>query len=298
MEYKDYYKILGVKKDASQAEIKKVFRKLAKENHPDTKAGDKKAEERFKEISEAYEVLGDEEKRKKYDSMGSEFNFGQGMNFDPSAFGRRGQASGFSDFFDLFFGGSAGFDMKDIFGRNETSYYSSQYPIEGSDVEAEIEITPEDGFEGAERKIRINVENEPKTISFKIPKGIREGEKIKIQGQGTAGTRGGKNGDLFLRVKFSNKSRFEIIGTDLYAVMDVYPWEAALGAEKAFETLDKKIMVKIPEGIKSDNKIRIPGGGYYDSRNTRGDLFIKIRINNPAVLTKEQMDLYKELARR
>ncbi len=222
------------------------------------------------------------------------------MNFDTSGFGRRsyteqGHASGFSDFFDMFFG-SEGFDIKDIFGRNKTSYYSSQYPTEGNDVEAEIEITPEDGFSGVEKKIRISVENEPKTISFKIPKGIREGEKIKISGQGTSGSGGGRSGNLFLRVKFSDKSRFEIKGTDLYTVMDIYPWEAVLGAELPFETIDKKIMVKVPKGIKSDSKIRVPQGGYYDSRNKRGDLFIKIRINNPSSLSKDQLDLYNKLS--
>jgi curved DNA-binding protein len=220
MEYKDYYKTLGVEKNASQNEIKKAFRKLAKKYHPDSNPGDKKAEEKFKEINEAYEVLGDEEKRKKYDTLGSNFNFGNGYDFDPFKYGFGGNTKytynagktstsgrGFSDFFNMFFGGDGFDDILSGLG-NRTGYAGSgfsnmQYPINGDDVEAEIEITPEEGFAGIEKRIKINIDGQEKTISFRIPAGIRQDEKVKIAGQGRSGSNDGRNGDLYLKVKFS-----------------------------------------------------------------------------------------------
>ena len=316
MEYKDYYKILGVEKSANQNEIKKAFRRLAKKCHPDSNPGDKKAEEKFKEINEAYEVLGNEEKRKKYDTLGSGFNFNNGYNFDPSQYGfsgntkysyrkGTGQSSsssnasggGFSDFFNMFFGGGDSFDLNDLFSGygNKPGYSNMQYPVDGNDVEAEIEITPEEGFAGTEKRIRFNVNGEDKTISFRIPSGIRQDEKIKITGQGSVGNNGGKNGDLYLRVKFSEKSRFQIDGINLVSTIDIYPWDAALGTEIPFATIDKKIMVKIPQGIKSDSKIKLAGSGYPDGKGKRGDLFIKIRINNPVNITDQEKELFKRL---
>lgn len=311
MEYKDYYKILGVEKSASQNEIKKAFRKLAKKYHPDSNPGDKKAEEKFKEINEAYEVLGDEEKRKKYDTLGNNFNFRDGYDFDPFKYGFGGNkgytyntgkstsGSGFSDFFNMFFAGDGFDDILSGLG-NKTRYTGSgfsnmQYPINGDDVEAEIEITPEEGFAGIEKRIRINIDGQEKTISFRVPAGIRQDEKIKIAGQGRSGSNGGRNGDLYLKVKFSEKSRFMVDGIDLITPIDIYPWDAALGTEIPFETIDKKIMVKIPAGIRSDSKIRISGCGYRGRNGNRGDLFLKIRINNPAYITQEQKELFRKL---
>jgi len=311
MKYKDYYEILGVDKKASQDEIKKAYRKLAKKYHPDANPGSKAFEEKFKEVNEAYEVLGDEEKRKKYDQLGQGFNFQNGYEFDPSQFGfgknvryeyRTSGDNDFSDFFNMFFGGG-GFDFDDLFSRAQTrtgagwnGRFSQQYAMEGQDSEAEIEITPEEGFHGVEKMVTISGNGGQRTISFKIPAGIRPGGKIKLSGQGSPGINGGRNGDLYLKVNFK-PGRFELDGNNLIAAVDLTPWEAALGAEIPFETIDGKIIVKVPAGVQTDSRIRVGGKGYKSGSGGRGDLFIKVRIVNPAVLTREERELYEKLSK-
>lgn len=329
MQYRDYYKIMGVDKKASQDEIKQTYRKLAKKYHPDTNPGDKKAEEKFKEINEAYEVLGDSDKRKKYDALGSGFNFRNGYDFDPSQYGFGNNVryeyttsgnSGFSDFFNAFFGGGSSFDINDIINRaargantgagrsanagrggntirddGRGSRFSQQYTTDGEDAEAEIEITPEEGFAGDEKRIGLRTGASEKTISFRIPAGIRQGEKIKLSGQGNPGMNGGKNGDLYLKVNILSGSRFKIDNSDLHADVDLTPWEAALGEEVPFETIDGKIIVKIPPGVQTGSKIRVAGKGYRDKKGRRGDLFITVRIINPTALTRGERELYEKL---
>ena len=308
MKYKDYYQILGVDKNAAQDEIKKAYRRLAKKYHPDAHPGDKKAEEKFKEINEAHEVLGDEEKRKKYDKFGQNFNFYNGYEFDPAQYGFgnniryeywTGGANDFSDFFNMFFGGR-GFDFDGIFSRmrtgasmGEEDAFSKQFSPRGQDIEAEIEITAEEGFKGAEKRVAIGGNGIQKTISFKVPPGIKPGEKIKLAGQGNRGINGGKNGDLYLKVNFK-PGRFELNGSDLEAFIDLAPWEAALGAEIPFNTIDGRIIVKIPAGVQTGSKIRVAGKGYRDGKR-RGDLYIKVRIVNPPALSIQERDLYEKL---
>ncbi|HHW32473.1 MAG TPA: J domain-containing protein [Clostridiaceae bacterium] len=311
MEYKDYYKILGVDKNATQDEIKKAYRKLAKKYHPDARPGDKFTEEKFKEVNEAYEVLGDPEKRKKYDQFGQNFNFTHGSSFDPFDFGfgknvryeyRTSGNSDFSDFFNMFFGGdSFDFDLGNIFGRTagassgfNTGGYASNFPMKGDDIEAEIEITPEEGFSGTGKTISLKKGKEDRTISFKIPQGIKEGEKIKLASQGKPGVNGGANGDLYLKVKFK-RSNFELDGMDLIASLDLMPWQAALGDEVMADTLDGKILVRIPAGIQTDSKIRVANKGYRDRTGNRGDLYFRIRIMNPAILSDKVKELYRQL---
>jgi len=308
MQYKDYYDILGIEKKASQDDVKKAYRRLAKKNHPDANPNNKKAEEKFKEANEAYEVLGDAEKRKKYDQLGQGFNFQNGSEFDPSKFDfgknvryeqKTSSDNDFSDFFNTIFGGS-GFGINDFFdgtrARNSRRGRPSQeYRIDGEDSEAEIEITPEEGFKGIEKFVSIRDGRQDKSISFKIPSGIKQGEKIKLAGQGLHGTNGGKNGDLYLKVNFSTGTRFEMDGMNLQSSIDLSPWEAALGMEVYFNTIDDRIKVKIPEGIQSDNKIRVANKGYKDNSGKRGDLYIKIRIVNPPVLSIEEKELYQKL---
>lgn len=307
MKYRDYYEILGVPKSASQDEIKKAYRKIAKKYHPDANPGNKEAEEKFKEANEAYEVLGDKDKRKKYDTFGQNTNFSNGSDFDPSQFGfgnsaryeyKTGGNSGFSDFFDMFFGGG-GLDFDGLFsgGGRGSRRQAWNTASKGQDREAEITITPEEGFRGTERRISIQSAGGDKTISFKIPAGIKDGEKIKLSGQGGPGKNGGPNGDLYLNIKLANGSRFELEGMNINTTLEVYPWEAALGAEKPVETIDGRIAVRIPPGIQSDNKIRAAGKGYIDRSGNRGDLYIRIRIVNPVVLTPEQRELYESLAK-
>jgi curved DNA-binding protein len=314
VQYRDYYEVLGVPKDASQDQIKKAYRKLAKAYHPDANPGNKKNEEKFKEINEAYEVLGNPENRKKYDQLGSRFNFTNGYDFDPSQFGfgrggryefRSADARGFSDFFDLFFGGG-GIDIEDLFGGMRHNGFGGGFPgggsfrqgmrteIKGQDREAEIRIPLVDGLKGAERKIAIDTPGGKKTLAVKIPKGIRPGGKIRLQGQGAPGVGGGPNGDLYLVVNFT-EGEFSLQGHDITMSVPVYPWDAALGGEKTVNTPDGRILIKIPEGIQSGGRIRIPGKGYHTPAGGRGDLYISVRIVNPDRLTERQRMLYEQL---
>lgn len=304
MQYRNYYEVLGVDKNASQEEIKKAYRKLAKKYHPDANPGRKESEEKFKAINEAYEVLGDEEKKKKYDNIGQGFNFQDGYDFDPSHFGfgnnnryeyRTASDSGFSDFFNMFFGGDS-FNLSDLLGRRgKGTRFSNRYPMTGEDMQLDIDITPEEGFQGAEKAITLAGGDHGRTISFKIPAGIRKGEKVKLAGQGSPGANGGRNGDLYLIIKFRKDSRFELDGNNLLTNLDLLPWEAALGAEIPFETIDGRIIVKIPPGVQSESKIRVANKGYRDRNGLRGDLYLRVRIVNPISLSKEEKELYEKL---
>ncbi|MHB1485928.1 MAG: DnaJ C-terminal domain-containing protein [Saccharofermentanales bacterium] len=308
MEYKDYYETLGVSKSATQDEIKKAFRKLAKKHHPDASPDFKISGEKFKAISEAYEVLGNAEKRKKYDEMASQPNFRNGADFDPSQSGygnvkyQRTTASDndFSDFFNMFFGGGGGgqsMDMNDLFGRGSstTGRRTRSYAQNGEDIEADIKISIKDAFLGEEKKVTISGEPKNRTISFKIPAGIKEGEKIKLAGQGGPGAGGGKNGNILLKVSFTDDDKFKINGLDLESVVDVFPWDAALGSEITVDTIDGKILVKIPAGIQTDSRIRVAGKGYKDTKGKRGDFYIKIRIMNPKPISDELKEEYTKI---
>ncbi len=312
MKYKDYYEILGVNKSATQDEIKKSFRKLAKKYHPDTNPNNKAAEERFKEASEAYEVLGTEEKRKKYDDLAKEVKYKNGADFDPSqtaGYGNyryqqqtqsQGSENDFSDFFNAFFGGGAT-NMDDLFGRPSTRggrRSPRSYAQDGADSEAEIVISPREAFHGEEKKVIITGGTANRTISFKIPAGIKAGEKIKLSGQGEPGVNGGKSGNILMIVRFAEDDKFRINGLDIETTMDLYPWDAALGSELPADTIDGKILVKIPPGIQTDSKIRVAGKGYKDSRGRRGDFFIKVRIVNPKVLSDEMKADYSRIRDR
>ena len=309
MEYKDYYETLGVSKNATQDEIKKAFRKLAKKHHPDASPDYKISGEKFKAVSEAYEVLGNAEKRKKYDDLANQPNFRGGAEFDPSQSGygnvkyqrtTAGSDNDFSDFFNMFFGGGQNarngqaVDMDELFGRSAGGggRRTRSYAQKGDDVEADIKITIKDAFFGEEKKVTISGEPKNRTISFKIPAGIIEGEKIKLSGQGGPGINGGKNGDILLKVSFSDEDKFKIKGLDLESTLDIFPWDAALGSEMTVDTIDGRILVKIPAGIQTDSRIRIAGKGYKDTRGRRGDYFIKIRIVNPKPLSDELKDDY------
>ncbi|NLO41138.1 MAG: J domain-containing protein, partial [Ruminiclostridium sp.] len=266
MKYLDYYKVLGVEKDASQDVIKKSYRKLAKKYHPDANPGNKSAEEKFKELNEAYEVLGDPEKRKKYDQFGHSMNFQNGMDFDPSQFGHyefRGGNNDFSDFFNMFFG-EGGLNMDDIFGGGSgtqgfrTGFSSNRRSMRGEDIEAEMQITPEEGLEGSEKTFSIRTAAGTKTLSVRIPRGVPEGGRVKLAGQGHPGTGGGPSGDLYIIIRF-REGRYKLEGNNLIQRMDIAPWVAALGGEVKIHSPDGEIMVKIPEGIQSDQKIRVQG---------------------------------------
>jgi curved DNA-binding protein len=299
MDYKDYYKILGVEPAASDEAIKKAYRKLAKEFHPDTASGNKeKAEDRFKEVSEAYEVLGDKEKRAKYDEMLSQIKNGGG--FDPSAFagfggdgsytytwtGGDGDAYGFSDFFNMFFGGMDGMGgMGGVrgFGGAGARASGRGLRMDGNDLEGEVTVGVTEAFSGTARIVRIG----KRTIEVKIPAGIMDGERIKVGSQGSPGYGGGRNGDLYLSIRVEPEDGYTLHGLDVEKEVDLYPWEAALGCRRNVEALDAKLCVNFPAGIQAGKRVRLSGKGFRNIRGERGDMYVKIRLVNPPVISDE-----------
>jgi curved DNA-binding protein len=304
VEYKDYYKILGVERDASPDEIKKSYRKLARKCHPDTCKDDPNAEQRFKEINEAHEVLSDPEKRARYDALGS--NWQQGQDFSPppgfeeffNFGGQRGHGrsfrfdfggsphtsgGGFSDFFETLFGGFGGMG-----GRPEQHSFRRQAPV-GSDIESEISISLEDAHNGVTKEIALQGPNGIKRLNFKVPKGAHDGMKIRLSGQGNPGP--GGSGDLYLILRIQPDSRFKIEGENLIMDVPVMPWDAALGGTLEIETLEGKVKLKIPAGISSGQRLRFKGRGL----SHKGDLFAQIKIVLPSQLSAEQKKLFGEL---
>jgi len=302
VQYKDYYQILGVPRGASEADIKKSFRKLAREYHPDVAKDKKKAEEKFKEINEAYEVLSDAEKRKKYDELGA--NWKSGAEFRPppghgnfggqpgqSFRGGRGNAedfefefggTGFSSFFEQLFGarmrgapGGAG--SRGGFAPEEAS---------GRDVEGDILVSLEEARQGSVRTVTVRHEDHTDTHQVKIPAGITEGQRLRISGRGENG------GDLYLRVLLAKHPDFEVDGHNLIHELEIAPWEAALGAEISVPTPDGRVSIKIPAGTASGQKLRVRGRGLGKS----GDLLVVTKIVVPDKITDAQKKLWEQLA--
>lgn len=328
MEFKDYYKVLGVEKSATDEEIKKTYRKLAKKYHPDLSGGNKQSEEKFKEITEAYEVLGDKEKRAKYDELyddmkSGRFRPGAGGGFDPSMYRNNsggdggytytwssadgGDAGDFSDFFNMFFGDrgggsgggggrSSGFgDIFSNLGVNRGGGYGG-FNEAGQDIDARVEIGVKEAYKGGEQTITLQTESGTKTVKFKIPAGIQPGEKIKLSGLGGPGIGKGKAGDLYLEIGLKPEAGFTLDGCDLEKTVDLYPWQAALGDELQVATLDERLKVKIPAGIQSGGKLRLAARGYPMKNGKRGALSLVVRIVNPAHLTADMKALYEQLA--
>lgn len=303
MQYKDYYNILGVDKSATNDQIKKAYRKLAKKYHPDVNPDYKEAEGKFKEVSEAYEVLSDKEKRDKYDNFGNNSNFENGSDFDPSQYGfgknvkyeySSDDGQDYSSFFKMFFGQDFGFE--DNYQYSSANNRRTSPTHKGEDISAELEINLDEGFKGVSKKINIRGQSGTRTISFKIPKGVKDGEKIRLKGQGEDSYYGGQKGDLLLTIRIKTSNRFSLEGNNLITSIDILPWEAALGAEKMVDTIDGKVRVKIPAGVQTESKIRVSGKGYFNKSGKRGDLFLKIRIVNPSYLTDEMKGLYEKLS--
>lgn len=301
MEYKDYYKVLGVEKDATDAQIKKAYRNLAKKYHPDLNPNNEQAANKFKEINEAYEVLSDKEKRKQYDMFGSNYNFNGGENFDPRHYGFKTSytttnSGDFSDFFNMFFGGAEssrssnfghGFSGFEGFTDGQSFSGFNQRPKQR--YETNINLTVKEAFLGSERDLYVNINNSPKKITVKIPKGITKGKKVKVNGE-----KFGIDGDILIKINII-EDEYRLEGVDLFKKVIVYPWEAYFGATKLVETLNGHIKVKIPAHIESLKKIRIPNKGYVDLKGKVGDLYLEIVIDNPKNLTKEQIEIYKKL---
>jgi curved DNA-binding protein len=312
LDYKDYYEILGVKKDASQDDIQKAYRKLARKLHPDVnKAAD--AESKFKDIGEAYEVLKDEDKRKKYDQYGSAWKRAQqtgspppgweGIHFDfgqgGGGFGGMG-GDGFSSFFDMLFGEGAGRrrGAPGAAGWPGAGGPGGFPPRGGADTEAELTITLEEAAHGGKRELTLSDPNtgSRKELTVKIPKGVRSGQRIRLTGKGQPSALGGPPGDLYLKVEIEPHPRFKVEGTDLLTTVPVSPWEAALGTEAAVQTLGGEVRVRIPAGTSSGRKIRLRGKGLPKPGGEEGDLFAEVRIVVPDRLSDEERQLFERLA--
>lgn len=289
MEYKDYYKILGVARDASQDEIKKAYRRLARKYHPDvSKEAD--AENKFKEVGEAYEVLKDQQKRAQYDQFGSSFRHGQSFTPPPGWEENMGGFGGgnFSSFFENLFGGMGG-GMGGQAGGMGDNFFAK-----GEDVNAKITISLEDAFHGATKTIRRPAgASQGGTINVKIPAGITSGKKIRLSGQGKAGM-GSKPGDLFIEVNIAPHPHYRLEDKDIYLDLPLAPWEAALGSKVTVPTLAGKINLTIPAGAKSGQKMRLKGRGL--PAKEAGDQFVVLQIMTPPADSDKAKKLYQQMA--
>jgi curved DNA-binding protein len=310
VEFKDYYEVLGVARDASDEVIKKAFRKLARKYHPDVAKDKITGEANFKEINEANEVLSDPEKRRKYDQLGANWNhperqqpppqggFGGG-HADASEFHFEG--TGFSDFFEQFFGSRG--RPSGGFGRTRGNGAGGETLVQrGQDIEGDILVTLDEVLHGSTRTIHLQRadprtgQSVTQTLRVKIPPGVREAQLIRLAGKGQEGIGGGDSGNLYLRVKFAQHPDFRVRDADLYYDLDLAPWEAVLGATVDIPTLDGTVSLKIPAGTLAERQLRLRGKGLPTGKGTRGDLYAVVSIQVPAHLTPEQKVLWEQLA--
>lgn len=302
MDYKDYYKAMGVERGASQDEIKRAYRKLARKYHPDV-SKESEAEARFKELGEAYAVLKDPEKRAAYDELGADWQAGQdfrpppdwGTGFEFSGTGFDGaDAAAYSDFFES------------LFGRGMGSRYHTRtghgFQARGEDHHAKVLVDLEDAYNGATRAISLrapelddsgHVTTKDRTLNIKIPQGIRQGQRIRLSGQGSPGHGGGKAGDLYLEIEFRPHQRYTLDGRNVYLDLPVTPWEAALGATVKVPTPSGPVDLKIPPGTGNGQKLRLKGRGIPGS--PPGDFYVTAEVTLPPANSDAARDLYKKM---
>ena len=329
MEFKDYYQTLGVTKSASEKEIKQAYRKLARKHHPDVNPGDKSAEAKFKEINEAYEVLGDPEKRKKYDELGANWRMyeqarqqghdagGPGSPFGDAAGGAWninmggpggyrtmteeemqdlfGNQDPFSDFFNTFFGGGGGGAREAGRGRGGRASRNQK----GRDIEHPVELTLEEAFHGATRRISIKQGGHARSVDVRIPAGVKDGSRVRAAGEGEAGANGGAAGDLYLRVQTRPHPVFERKGDDLHTNVALPLTTAVLGGEALVPTITGSVRLKIPETTQAGQVFRLKGHGMpvVGKADTRGDLYATVDVQLPRSLSPEQRQHYEALAK-
>jgi curved DNA-binding protein len=330
VEFKDYYKTLGVERKASSDEIRTAFRKLARQYHPDVAKDKKRAEEKFKEINEANEVLSDPEKRKKYDELGADWKNG---GFRPPPGGGPGHRSytwrageggpegfefggtGFSDFFEQFFGGN--------FNSRGGAGFAESQTERGQDVEGVIMVTLEEAMKGSVRAVSVRHNtacpecqgtglkgrrecpacggagqvSASRSYQVRIPAGVRDGQRLRLAGRGEPGAGGGPAGDLYLRVRLASHPDFRVEGGDLYHDLDLAPWEAALGASVAVPTLSGSVNIKIPAGAQTGQRLRVRGRGLPGPAGESGDLLVLLRVQMPKEIPDSEKALWEALAR-
>ena len=326
--YKDYYETLGVSRDASQEEISKAFKKLARKYHPDLNANDEEAEKKFKEVNEAYEVLKDPEKRQRYDQLGADWEHGQ--NFEPPpgyenvrfTFGGQGGGTqfgnGFSDFFETIFGdlfGEAGGSGR-RYQRSQGGFGGAGGPFagagfsqhdfggKGQNAESSLELSLEDAYKGGHKTITLQEQTvdqsgrpqvQNRTLDVNIPPGVVDGSKIRLSGQGSPGRGGGASGDLFLKVKLLPHSQFRVDGHNIIYELPVAPWEAALGTTVSVPTLEGRVEMKIPAGTSGGQKLRLRGKGL-GRGSKKGDQLVQVVIKVPKQLSEKEKELFEQLA--
>lgn len=278
MKYKDYYKLLGLETSrVSIDEIKSAYRAAAKKYHPDLNIGDMLAEERIKDINEAYRILSVPASKRKYDRI---WNSKNNVNNYQKIKGK--------NIFNMFLG--------DIEKSGKENIKNKNNPIKGENIETEIKVSLEDAFYGLEKKISLRtVEGKMKTFSVKIPEGIRDGEKIRLIGQGKKGNNGGKNGDLFIKIDIEDSKIFKLYGADLCTDLKLSPWEAALGTRVDIKAIDGETKIYIPQGIQSGEKIKIPNKGYKNGKGGRGDLIAEVKIMVPKNLELDEKEMFEKL---
>lgn len=327
VEFKDYYATIGVSKSATQEEIKKAFRDLARKHHPDlAKPGNKaSSEERFKEINEAYEVLKDPDKRKKYDRLGSDWDKYDDDFFDrQTAGGARGfggfsnnanesgrgfeyhfGGTGFSDFFERYFGGAGVDPINDMNRRGQGGFAgrssAHRRPVRGADVEADLLVTLEEAFNGSTRRISLrkidpaNGTEKIQDINVKIPAGVRESQRIRLGGQGQPSPNDGVAGDLYLKTRFAQHPLFVVKDSDLLYSLNLAPWEAALGCVVDVPTLHGTARVTVKSGTQANQQLRLPKHGLPKQGGKRGDLLAEVHIEMPRSISTEEKELWEKL---
>ena len=287
MKYKDYYAALGVPRDADAEQIKKAYRKLARQHHPDI-SGTAGTEAKFKEIGEAYATLKDPEKRAAYDELGRR---PAGQEFAPPPQWTHEYASGAQSFEDIDLA-----DLLDALGRRHRAGARGPVPMRGRDYETTARISLEDAHRGATLGLNLQDEEGGRTLEVTIPPGLSEGQKLRLRGKGGKGRNGGADGDIYLHITLAPHPVFRADRHDLHFDLALAPWEAALGAEVEVPTLDGAVVLTVPPGTRAGRKLRLRGRGLANGRGGRGDLYAAVYIDVPATLTEHERDLFKQLA--
>lgn len=303
VEFRDYYEVLGVGREATGAEVKKAFRKLARVHHPDVAKDKTTAEEKFKEINEAYEVLSDPEKRKKYDALGANWNQPGGpppggAGPMPEGFEFEFGGTGFSDFFEQYFSGGG---ARRAAGYGGGGFRGAGGKMRGQDIEGDLMVTLEEAFAGSMRTISLR-KADPRTgrvvtdeVQVRIPAGIGEGQRLRVPSHGGEGAGGGESGDLFLRIRMAAHPDFRVKGHDLFRELVLAPWEVVLGTTIPLKIPGgKTVQLKIPAGTGSEDQLRLKGYGL-PKKNAPGDLYVEISIETPSEISAEERALWEKL---